>query len=66
MSLDFDRRLRLVERRILSLGNSHQVELAAHRSTLSLLRDDDPNPLTIPQRPTILKELRLGHDLEPA
>jgi len=64
--MDYERRLRLLERRIVALGNSHQVALAAHRSTISALRDDDPNPLNIPPRPTILKELRLGHDLASA
>lgn len=58
------RRIALLERQVAGLGNRYQVALESHRGALAALLEHEDEPLTIPQRPRILAQLGLGHDLE--
>lgn len=44
--------------------NGFLLLLEAQRLVIAEAVENEPAPLSIPQRPTILRELGLGHDLE--
>lgn len=52
----------LLERRVAAVENRYRAVVELFRKSMSILEEWDEEPIRIPERPWILKELGIGRD----